>query len=269
MPAPSATRPSIRLTRALLGCTIALAAIGIARAAEPLVVNGRTIPSERVESFVQAMVAQGRQDDQALRQAVREELIARELFVQEAEKRALQEQNDVAAQLARARQDILIGALIRDELNKSPVSEEDLRKAYDGFVAGQSKAKEYRARHILVDSEKEAREIIGQLQAGKDFAELAKKSQDPGSAAKGGDLDWNTPDTFVAEFGLAMAALEKGAITTDPVKTQFGYHVIRLDDVRDASPPSLESVRPQLKQQIERDRVIELQKKLRDTAKIN
>ena len=106
------------------------------------------------------------------------------------------------------------------------------------------------------------------LEGGADFAELAKVSQDPGSAERGGDLEWNTPDTFVPEFGKAMAALEKGAYTSDPVKTQFGFHVIRLDDVRDAAPPPLERLRAQLRQQIERDRVVGLQQALRQKAEI-
>ncbi|MEZ5652064.1 MAG: peptidylprolyl isomerase [Burkholderiaceae bacterium] len=268
------TRPLVsdllsRRDRGLVGLMLSIAVAVPALAAEPLVVNGRTIPAERIDSFVQAMVAQGRKDDDTLRRAVREELIARELFVQEAEKRTLQERPDVATQLARARQDILIGALIRDELTGSPVTDEEVRTAYDRFVAGKEASKEYRARHILVDSEKEAREIIAKLEAGEEFAELAKRSQDPGSAENGGDLDWNTPDTFVAEFGLAMAGLEKGSFTREPVKTQFGFHVIRLDDIRDAQPPSIEAMRAQLTQQLERDRVITLQKSLRDQAQIN
>lgn len=257
-----------RFRPAALALAIGIVTALPAAAAEPLVVNGRTIPGERVEAFVKAMVAQGRQDDETLRRAVREELIARELFVQEAENRALDDDGEVASQLARARQDILIGALIRNELKANPITDEEIQAAYDAFAAQQVAAKEYRARHILVEDEAQAREIIAKLDAGGDFVELAKVSQDPGSAERGGDLEWNTPDTFVAEFGQAMASLEKGSYTKEPVKTQFGFHVIRLDDVRDAAPPPLERLRPQIRQQLERDRVVALQQSLRDKATI-
>ena len=267
LPVGHPRRPA-RLSAASLAVALGLACPLVAGAAEPVVVNGRTIPAERIEAFVKAMVAQGRQDDELLRRAVREELIARELFVQEAEGRKLGEDPEVAAQLARARQDILIGALIRDELDKHPISDQELEKAYQQFTASQAATKEYRASHILVDDEAKAREIITRLDAGEDFTELAKVSLDPGSADRGGDLEWNTPDTFVPEFGKAMAALDKGAYTREPVKTQFGFHVIRLDDVRDAAPPTIDRLNTQLRQQLERDRVVALQQALREKATI-
>jgi len=119
-----------------------------------------------------------------------------------------------------------------------------------------------------VDDEAEAMRIIEELDKGGDFAELAKASKDPGSAARGGDLDWNPASTFVPEFSNALVALEKGAYTKKPVATSFGFHVIKLEDTRAAQPPSLESVKPQIKQQLERQRVVELQNALREAAKI-
>lgn len=232
------------------------------------VVNGTAIPTSRVEAFVKAMVAQGRPDNEQLRKAVREELIARELFVQEAQKRSLDKQAEVDNQLTRARQDILIGALIRDTLAKDPVTEEQIEQEYKRLTSENAAAKEYKARHILVEDENEARSIIAELDNGGDFAELAKASKDPGSAGRGGDLDWNPPDTFVPEFSNAMTSLEKGKYTSSPVKTQFGYHIILLEDTRAAQPPSIDSLRPQIKQQLERERVVALQNSLREAAKI-
>lgn len=263
--------PTQRPVPALLGALLATTALALAlpaAAQNAAVVNGVSIPSERVDSFVKAMVAQGRPDTPELREAVREELIARELFVQEAEKRKLSANPDIESQLIRARQDILIGALIRDQLTASPVTDEQVKAEYERLTKDASGGKEYKSRHILVESEEEAKALVAELDKGAKFEELAAKSKDPGSAARGGDLDWNTPDTFVPEFSNAMVGLEKGKYTTSPVRTQFGWHVIRLDDVRDAAPPPLESVAPQLKQQLERNRVVELQQSLRDAATI-
>lgn len=245
-----------------------LAVAGGASAQNAAVVNGIPIPETRVESFVKAMVAQGRPDSPELRKAVREELIARELFVQEADKRSLGKNAEVENQLIRARQDILIGALIRDQLDKTPVTDADIQKEYDESVKQQGTDKEFRARHILVESEADAKGIIAELDKGAKFEELATRSKDPGSAARGGDLDWNTAATFVPEFSTAMTTLDKGKYTKTPVKTQFGYHVILLEDTRDAQPPSLESVKQQIRQQIERQRVVDMQKTLREGAKI-
>jgi peptidyl-prolyl cis-trans isomerase C len=233
------------------------------------VVNGKAIPKAKVDEFIEALAAQGRPDSPQTRELVREELIAREIFVQEADKRGLSRADDVKRQLENTRQDILIRALIRDYLVKNPVKDEDVRAEYDKFKqeAGAS-GKEYKARHILVEEEGEAKKILEQLKKGETFESLAPQSKDPGSGANGGDLGWNTASTFVKEFSDAMVALDKGKTVTEPVKTQFGYHVIRLDDVRDAEPPPLDQVKPQIQQQLERQKVMQLQQELRTSAKV-
>ncbi|KAA0217691.1 MAG: peptidylprolyl isomerase, partial [Proteobacteria bacterium] len=152
-------------------------------------------------------------------------------------------------------------------LKANPVKDEEIKAEYEK-VRKQAGDKEYRARHILVESEDDAKQIIEQLKKGAKFEELAKKSRDTGSAQSGGDLDWNTPQTFVKEFSDAMVKLDKGKFTETPVKTQFGYHVIRLDDTREAKAPPLEELRPQIQQEIERQRVQALQQSLRAKAKI-
>ena len=225
---------SLRLAKLAAAALLPLASAALAQNAA--VVNNKPIPKQRVDDFVAALVAQGRPDTPELRAAVRDELIARELFVQEAEKKGLTRNAEVQRQLDNLRQDVLIRALIRDHLKANPVKDDEIKAEYEK-IRKQAGDKEYRARHILVDSEDEARGIIEQLKKGAKFEELAKKSKDTGSAQSGGDLDWNTPQTFVKEFSEAMVKLDKGKLTDTPVKTQFGYHVIRLDDTREAKAP--------------------------------
>jgi peptidyl-prolyl cis-trans isomerase C len=231
------------------------------------VVNNKPIPKAKVDEFVQAMVAQGRPDTPELRAMVRDELIAREIFVQEAEKQGLARKPEIARQLENLRQDLLIRAFLTEQLKKTPIKEEDLKAEYDRFKK-QAGDKEYKARHILVDKEDVAKGLIDQIKKGAKFDELAKQSKDTGSAAKGGDLDWNAPSTFVKPFADALTKLEKGKMTETPVQSQFGYHVIRLDDIRDTQPPPFEQVKPQIKQELERKQVADLQKKMRDAAKV-
>ena len=256
----------VRAARFAVAALLPLAA-SAAFAQNAAVVNNKPIPKAKVDEFVQALVAQGRPDTPELRAAVRDELIARELFVQEADRKGLARSADVQKQLDNARQQILIQALIRDYLKANPVTDADIKAEYDK-VAKEQAQKEYRARHILVDKEEDAKGIIEDLKKGAKFEDLAKKSKDTGSAKNGGDLDWNTPETFVPEFSNAMVKLEKGKFTETPVKSQFGYHVIRLDDVRDAKAPPVEQVAPQIRQELERKRVQKLQQDLRAKAKI-
>jgi peptidyl-prolyl cis-trans isomerase C len=261
------SHPSLSLRLAKLAAVALLPIASAALAQNAAVVNNKPIPKQKVDDFVAALAAQGRPDTPELRAAVREELIARELFVQEAEKKGLTRNADVQRQLDNVRQDILIRALIRDHLKANPIKDDEIKAEYDK-IRQQAGDKEYHARHILVEKEDEAKDIIAQLKKGAKFEDLAKKSKDTGSAQSGGDLEWNTPQTFVKEFSDAMVKLEKGKFTDTPVKTQFGYHVIRLDDVREAKAPPLEQVRPQIQQELERHRVQALQQSLRAKAKI-
>lgn len=243
---------------------------GPAMAQNAAVVNGKAIPSSRVDEFVKILAQQGRPDTPETRKMIRDELITRELFVQEADKRGLEKTPEVKQQLEQIRQDVLIRALIANELKQSPVTDAEVKAEYEKLVkdSAQSGAQEYKARHILVESEDEAKQIVERLKKGEGFESLAKLSKDPGSGANGGDLGWNTPDTFVKEFSEAMTKLKKGEYTVIPVKTQFGYHIIQLDDVRAAEPPPFDQVKPQLKQQLERQKIQALQEKLRASAKI-
>ena len=201
--------------------------------------------------MVKERIAQGQQDTPELRNAVREELNTRELLAREARKQGIDKTADMKAQMDLAAQTILVRAYVQDWLSKNPVPEAELRKEYDN-IKSQIGDKEYKVRHILVDKEDEAKDIIAELQKGAKFDELAKaRSKDPGSKDKGGDLDWNAPTNFVKPFGDAMKATPKGKFTAQPVQTQFGWHVIEVDDVRDAKVPSFDEVKPQLQQRMQ------------------
>lgn len=252
----------------LAWCFACVAAHAVAQ--QPVAtVNGKTIPAQRLEDVVTQLSAQGRADTPDLRVAIKEQLILREIFSQEAERRGLAKSADIARQLEQMREDLLIRALIQDYLaNVDPITEDDIKREYQRLHGTSSGDKEYRARHILVDKEDEARQIIAQLRKGERFETLARRSRDTGSAQQGGDLDWASPETFVKEFSEAMVGLEKGKFTEKPVRTQFGFHVIRLDDVRTVTPPPMSQIAPQLRQELERGRIDKLQQALRAKAKV-
>lgn len=196
-------------------------------------------------------LAQGGQDSPEVRTAVKDELNTRELLAREAKKEGLDKNADVKTQMDLAAQTVLVRAYVNDWVKKNPVPDAELHKEYDAIKA-QIGDKEYNVRHILVKTEDQAKEIISELQKGAKFDELAKaRSEDPGSKDKGGDLGWNAPANFVKPFGDAMKATPKGKFTPQPVQTQFGWHVIEVEDVRDAKVPSFEEVKPQLTQRLQ------------------
>jgi peptidyl-prolyl cis-trans isomerase C len=199
---------------------------------------------------------------------IKEELIAREIFMQEARKRGLDASEDYKAQLELARQSLLIRELFANFQKKNPVTDNEVKAEYDKFVSANG-GKEYRARHILVEKEDEAKALIADLKKGGKFEDLAKKaSKDPGSGANGGDLDWASAASYVPEFSNAMIKLEKGQLTDTPVKSQFGFHIIRVDDVREAQLPKLDEVKPQITQQLTQSKLAKFQDDLRAKAKV-
>ena len=196
-------------------------------------------------------LAQGQKDTPELRNAIKDRLNMVQLLAGEAKKEGIDKSADVRNQIDISSQQILASAYITDWLKKNPVPDAELHKEYDQIKA-KIGDKEYKVRHILVKTEDQAKEIIAELQKGAKFDELAKaRSEDPGSKDKGGDLDWNSPANFVKPFGDAMKATPKGKFTPQPVQTQFGWHVIEVDDIRDAKVPSFEEVKPQLQQRLQ------------------
>jgi peptidyl-prolyl cis-trans isomerase C len=231
------------------------------------IVNGKAVPKTRLATLLQQASRSGQPVSPEMEARARDEVVLREIFAQEAEKRGLAATPDYKAQLELLRQTVLIRELFNDFQAKNPVSEAEARAEYEKVKASAS-GTEYRARHILVEKEEDARRLIADLKAGAKFEDLAKKnSKDPGSAENGGDLDFAKPDAYVPEFGKAMAALKKGEMTMEPVKTQFGYHIIKLEDTREAQFPAFDEVKAQLMQRITQAKVQEFQDKLKSAAK--
>jgi len=250
------------LAAAILGLALPAFAQNVA------IVNGKAVPKARVDALAAQLAKSGRPVTPELQGQLKDEVIAREIFMQEAQKRGLDASDDFKSQMELARQTLLIRELFADYQKANPVTDADIKAEYDKFAAANG-GKEYRARHILVEKEDEAKAIIASLKKGGKFDEIAKKqSKDPGSGANGGDLDWANAASYVPEFSGALIKLNKGQLTQEPVKSQFGYHVIRLDDVREAQLPKLEEVKPQIAQQLQQQRLAKFQEDLRGKAKI-
>jgi peptidyl-prolyl cis-trans isomerase C len=214
------------------------------------------------------MARAGRQIPPEAMTQFKDEVIMREIIVQDAQARGLDATDDFKTQMDIARQNILIREVVNEFQKSNPVTDADAKVEYDKFVAANN-GKEYRAHHILVEKEDEAKSIIAQIKKGAKFEAIAKKqSKDPGSGANGGELDWAAPNSYVKEFSEALAGLTKGKMTETPVKTQFGYHIIRLDDIRDANLPKFEDVKPQIFQQLQQQKMVKFQDDMRAKAKI-
>lgn len=245
----------------VLSCSTALAQ-------NVAVVNGKPIPKATEDLWVKELVRSGQKDSPELRQQVKNQLIQREILMQEATKLGIANNADVKFQLDVQRQNTIIQAMLRAEAAKSPVTDAEVKAAYEAQKK-QVGSKEYRARHILVEKEDDAKAIIDQIKKGAKFEDIAKKqSKDPGSGANGGELDWAGADAYVKPFSDAMTGLKKGEMTQVPVKSQFGYHVIRLEDTRDTQFPSLDQVKPQIVEALQQQKVQAFVQKLTKDAKV-
>lgn len=227
---------------------VAAASAAAARAASS---GDIAVPTEQLDLILKERLAQGQPDTPELRAVLRDELVNRELFMRAAKAKGIDRAPAMKTQMQVASDSILIRAYINEYLTANPVTEDVLKREYETIKAALGD-KEYRARHILVEKKDEAESIIKQLQAGGKFEDLAKaNSKDPGSKDNGGDLDWAVPSNFVKPFSDALIALQKGKYTPTPVQSPFGFHVIQLDDTRDAKAPSYEEVKPQLAQRLQ------------------
>ena len=232
------------------------------------VVNGKAIPSSRADAIVKQVVAQGQQPDSPqLREMVKKDLIAREVLMQEAIKQNFDKDATVKQQIDNARQTIVVNALMRDYLTKHPVKDDDVKAEYDRFKA-EAGDKEYHVRHILLETEADAKAVIAKIKGGAKFEELAKTSKDSGTAANGGDLDWAAPSSFPKPFSDAFVGLQKGQVTENPVQTPNGWHVIKLDDTRAAKLPALEEVKPQVAEALQQKKLQAYQEELLKKAKV-
>ena len=259
------------MKKQMIWTAVAAAAFAVlsmcANAQNIAIVNGKAVPTARAEALAQQVARSGRPITPEVEAQIKEEVIAREIFMQEAQKRGLDATEEYKSQIELARQTILIRELFAEFQKTSAVTDADVQAEYDKFVAANG-GKEYRARHILVETQAQAEAILASLKKGGKFEDIAKKqSKDPGSGANGGDLDWAAPGNYVKEFSDAMVALNKGQVSA-PVQSQFGFHIIRLDDVREAQLPKIEDVKPQIVQQMTQQRMAAFQQELRAKAKV-
>jgi len=249
------------IASAAMLCTLSTAVL----AQNVAIVNGKAVPKSRLDVLTQQLARTGRQVPP---EVLKNEVISREIFAQEAQKLGLDASDEYKDQIEQARQAILINELLTRYQKANPVSDAEAKATYDKFAAANS-GKEYKAHHILVEKEDEAKAIIAKLKKGGKFDDIAKKSsKDTGSGAKGGELDWAGAGSYVPEFSEALTKLTKGKTTESPVKTQFGYHIIRLDDVRDLQLPKFEDVKPQVAQQVLQEKIAKYQEELRAKAKV-
>lgn len=266
---------------AALGLTLGMTA---AQAQNAAVVNGEPLPSSRVEALFQEYTASRpipEENHEALRSDLRSELINRLVLEQEAKRQGLQTSTEYRNLLDMARQTILVKMLFQKFQEDNKPSDAETKERYEEEVKKIADGRrEYKARHILIKAEtpeelevakKKADEVLKKLQDGADFAALAKENPaDEESAKQGGELGWADAGTYVQPFAEALRKLKKGELTPEPVKTQFGYHIIRLDDVREQTVdiPPFEKVKEQVAAQILQERSAEFQKKLRDAADV-
>ncbi|MBZ2209989.1 peptidylprolyl isomerase [Massilia soli] len=252
---------------ALLSALIAVVAVP-AFAQNIAVVNGKAIPSSRADAVVKQVVAQGQQPDTPqLREMVKKDLIAREVMMQEAIKRGFDKDATVKAQLENVRQSLVVNALAKEYITKNPISDADMKAEYDRFKA-QAGDKEYHVRHILLETEADAKAAIAKLKGGAKFEDLAKTSKDAGTANNGGDLDWATPSSFPKPFSDAFVGLKKGEVASAPVQTPNGFHVIKLDDTRAAKLPTFEEVKPQIAEAMAQKKLMAYQDAMVKKAKV-
>jgi peptidyl-prolyl cis-trans isomerase C len=260
--------PLLAATALLAGC--AADAPRTAPTSEPAIatVNGVKVPQSHMEFMMRQQRTRGAPDSAQTRAAVREELINREILAQEAQRSGIAGEADSQTHLEIARRDALVSLFVRDRLRKQPISDEEVRREYERAKV-QTGEREYRARHILVSTEEQAKALIARLESGARFDQLAEQhSMDPGSSQRGGDLDWNVPQGYDKTFAEAMVRLEKGAYTREPVRTRFGVHIIQLDDVRGVRFPPLAEVRERIEQRLTQDRIDEAVRELRAKAKV-
>lgn len=232
-------------------------------------VNGTAISNRRVDMIVKQGASAGQPDTPEARKTIIEQLTMQILVAEEAVKKGLDRLPEVSEQIDLVRLSVLANAYVQDFIKNNPVSDEMLKAEYDRMKATVT-GSEYKARHILVETEAEASAIIAKLKKDSgSFEKLAKeKSQDTGSKARGGDLGWFDVSAMVPEFSNAISKLEKGSFTREPVQTQYGYHVILLEDSRPIEAPPLDELKADLAQHLQQQNLKKQLDDLKAKAKI-
>lgn len=232
-------------------------------------VNGKKITQKQYQTHLKQRQAQNSKGQQTPvnRQVILDELINREVLLQEAKKLKLHKDKKIKAQLEQLKSNLLIQALIARSPASKPVSDKELKEVYDKQIGG-ADPKEFKARHILVKDEAKAKKLIEELNDGANFEEVAKKESTGPSGKNGGDLGWFSSAQMVPAFSKATAKLKKGTHSQKPVKTRFGFHIIKLEDTRKRELPKFEDVKNQITPIIQNKRLQEYVVKLRSKAKI-
>lgn len=232
-------------------------------------VNGSKISENMFEMFARGQNrGQAMQMSEQQRQQILDNLVKLQVLANKAREEGVHKNPDVAARMKLTEMQMLAGALLEQHMQDNPITDDDLRAEYDKRTDTETGGSELKARHILVEEEDKARELIGQLKDGADFAELAKEHSTGPSAPQGGDLGWFEPGQMVGPFSDAVNGMGKGEISNEPVKTRFGWHVIKLEDKRAVEPPSFEDQRGQLQQTLQNQRIEDFVNKLREQAKV-
>jgi peptidyl-prolyl cis-trans isomerase C len=231
-------------------------------------VNGVQIPRQRFDVVMRQQMARGAPDSEPMRAQVREALINNEVLIQEANRSGIAKKPEVQQQLEITRQEVIANAVVSEYLRVNPVNDAEIQKEYDRAKA-QTGDREFRARHILVANEDDAKSVVAEIKKGAKFEDVAqKRSLDEGTRPKGGDLDWNVPSNFDKAFSDAMVKLEKGKMTEVPVRTRFGFHIIQLEDVRPVNFPPLTQVKQQIQQRLIGQKIDGYVRDLRAKAKV-
>jgi len=253
----------------LITSTSAVYAADAKPATTPIaVVNGKEIPAIYGDLMKREMIAQGQPDNAQLQTRIRESLINMEILSRAAIEKGLDKDPSLSAALDIQRKNTFAKAYLEDYVKTHPISDAEIQAEYDRAKAAAS-PNEYRVRHILVKTEDEAKKVLSELNKNGKFADLAKKySLDPGSAKNGGDLNWADPNAFVKEFSDALLSLKKGEVTKAPVKTQFGYHILKLEDMRPTKIPALADVKGEVQKQLQQKRVRDAITAARTSAKV-
>jgi len=239
-----------------------------------MTINGQPIAQDDFDSFIELIVGQGAEDSPELRERVKEELIVRTVAVQEAERKGIDQAPEVQQELNLARQGILVRALLADYIATNPITDADIQAEYERLKEQSDQQadqqKEFKVRHILVESEDEAKKLLAELRdGGIDFIEAAKEhSIDPGSKNSGGDLGWSPSDNYVAPFAQAVESLSVGELSAEPVESQFGWHIIELQDERVPAFPSLDEVKPQIEELLRQAQLSDYQDQLLESATV-
>lgn len=239
-------------------------------AANVATVNGQPLTQDQFDQFVKLLVSKGAQDSPELRAQVKEEMISRMVAVQAAKKAGIENDPEIKQEMAIAQQNILVRALMADYLKKHPITDAQVQAEYDKIKQEQAGRKEYKVRHILVKDEKTADKITADIKAKKiTFANAAKKdSIDPGSGKNGGELGWGPASNYVPAFAKAVEGLKKGQMTDKPVHTQFGWHIIQVEDSRPVKFPDLADVKTQIEQMLHQQALAKYQEGLISAATI-